>query len=270
MKKILSIAFVVALLCSLSLAMYAGTVYAAGTHHIFQGSVTPIYDGKWTTNDEWSDGETTTIAGTNGVVTGAFVNKYATVGSFGGTDFEVLDQYLVEFFTDKTNDTGDYLQLCYDTTSAGGTSLVSTDIMLQVFGHNGTVKMFIGSGTSWTQASSSVIGPSSSEFGQAVSISKLNGTNPHWTYELAFHKYTNGGGIDCNIMIALYDASNAAAGIQTWPPGAVTTSPGTWGLDDANSNLTTIPEGLSFTPVAALATIALIATFFVMRKRPKT
>jgi hypothetical protein len=110
MKKKVTIAFVFALLCSLSLVMYVGTVHAqAATHHIYQGTVTPVYDGKWTTNDEWSDGETTNIVRTTGAVTGAFVNKYATTGSFGGTDFEVLDEYIIEAFTDKTNDTGDYL-----------------------------------------------------------------------------------------------------------------------------------------------------------------
>jgi hypothetical protein len=142
--------------------------------------------------------------------------------------------------------------------------------MFQVFGHNGTAKMLVGSGSSWIQAPSTVIGPNnSSEFGQAISISKLNGTNPHWTYELAFHKYTNGGGIDCNIMIALYDASNPSAGIQTWPQGASVTNPSTWGLDDANNNLAPIPEGIGFVPVSTLATIVFIASFFVMRKRPK-
>jgi hypothetical protein len=147
--------------------------------------VNPTYDGKWTTNDEWDDGGTDMIVSSSGAVTGAFRNKYATAGTFGGADFEVLDQYLIEFFTDKTNDTGDYLQLCYDTTMVGGTSLQATHMMLQVWGHKGTFRMYTGSGSTWVQ-SSTVIALAANQFGQAVAISKLNGTNPHWTYEIAF------------------------------------------------------------------------------------
>jgi hypothetical protein len=265
MKKVRKKTFVIALLCSLFLALYAGTVHAqfipTVVQHIYQESVTPTRDGKWTSDGEWDDAATSNIVGTGGAVSGIFRDKYALIGTFGGSDFDVIDDYLIEFFTDKTNDTGDYLELCYDTTQNGGTSLVSTDLMVKIPGHNGTIQTFVGSASGWVAGS--IL---NTNFAQAVSISKLNGTNPHWTYEIAFDKYNNGGGIDTNIMIALYDANNPAAGNQTWPPGASITNPSTWGDNDASDNLTTIPEGLGIGPMVMLSSVAVLIGFYYFRK----
>ncbi len=259
MKKAVSIAFTAAIICSLFLASVRAQTYSQS---IYQESNAVTLDGKWTNNSEWDDAATSNIVGTNGV-SGIFRDKYELVGTFGGSDFDVIDAYLIEFFTDKTNDTGDYVQLCYDTLQSGGSSLLSTDLMVQISGHNGTVQKFVGSGANW--APGSIV---NLQWAQAVSISKLNGTNPHWTTEIAFDKYNNGGGISTNIMIALYDASNSAAGIQTWPPGARVTNPSTWGVNDASA-LTTIPEGLGIGSMVMLASVTVLVGFFCLRKQPK-
>jgi hypothetical protein len=266
MKKAVSIVFTSALICILFLVMYVGpTVAQTATQSIFQLSNAVTFDGKWTSNTEWDDAATSNIVGTGGV-SGIFRDKYEIIGTFGGTDFDVVDRYLIEFFTDKTNDTGDYVKLCYDTVPSGGSSLLSTDLMIQISGHNGTIQKFVGAGANW--APGSIITPAPPFMAQAISISKLNGTNPHWTTEIAFDKYGNGGAISPNIMIAVYDASNSAAGIQTWPPGANVNNPSTWGLNDASA-LSTIPEGIGFGVMTMLSCAAVMVGFFYLRKQPK-
>ncbi len=259
MRKAVWVAFVVALMCSLFLASVKAQT-ATQTIFSLQNAVT--LDGKWTNNSEWDDAGTANIVGTGGV-SGIFRDKYEIIGTFGGSDFDVIDWYLIEFFTDKTNDAGDYVRLCYDGDQSGGTTPQSGDIMVQISGHS-TVQTFLGNGTGW--AAGSIV---NLRYNQSLSVSKLNGTNPHWTTEIAYDKYNNGGGISTNIMIALYDASNVAAGIQTWPPGANANSPSTWGVNDA-SGLSTIPEGLGIGSLTMLASVAVLIGFFCLRNMPKT
>lgn len=267
MKKAITVAFTAAMICSLFLVTYVGsTVVKAQTasQSIFQLSNTVTLDGKWTTTNEWDDAAQSNIVGTGGVVTGIFRDKYALVGTFGGTDFGVIDNYVIEFFTDNTNDTGDYVKLCYDTLQSGGSSLLSTDLMVQISGHNGTVQKFVGNGASW--AAGSIL---NLLWAQASGATKLMGSIPHWMTEIAFDKYNNGGGISTNIMIALYDASNPAAGVQTWPPGANVNNPSTWGVNDASA-LTTIPEDFGLGTMVMLSAAVVMVGFYCLRKRSRT
>lgn len=268
MKKAITVAFTAAMICSMFFAMYAGPVHAAAgsvVQNIYQATTDPTFDGKWTTTTEWDDAAQSLIKNTNGVMTGIFRDKYTLVGTFGGADFDVVDNYLIEFFTDGTNDTGDYVQLCYDTTQAQGSSLLSTDYMVQIFG-NGTIKYYAGAGANWASAPSSFIPP---QWAQGLGTSKV-WSSQHRIIEIGFHKYANGGGIDCNIMIAVYDAGNSAAGVQTWPQGASVTNPNTWGDNDPSDNLTTIPEGFGIGAIVLLSAAVVMVGFYGLRKRSKT
>ena len=266
MKKATSLFFAAATICSLFLVTYVGPEVVnaqTASQSIFQLQNAVTLDGKWTNNIEWDDAATSNIVGTTGALRGIFRDKFELIGAFGDPDFDVVDWYVIEFFTDKTNDTGDYVQLCYDGDQSGGSSPQSGDLMVQVSGHNGTVQKLAGTGTGWAPGNITNL-----RFAQAISISKLNSTNPHWTTEIAYDKYNNGGGISTNIMIALYDASNSAAGIQTWPSGASVNNPSTWGVNDA-STIGPIPEGLGIGSMVMLASVSVLVGFFYLRKKPK-
>jgi|WetSurMetagenome_2_1015567.scaffolds.fasta_scaffold04740_4 hypothetical protein len=267
MKKIATIAFIITVFCGLLLAtnlnVHNVKAYSSASQSVFSASVTPTFDGKWTANDEWDDAMTSYVTTSTGSVVGAFRDKYVLDFSAG---LSVTDNYLIEFFVDKTNDTSDYVQICYCGGADNAASPQADDFLFQIFGHNGTYKYYIGSGSGW--AESSMITPTP-KLGQLVSISKMNGTNPHWTYEFQFEKTVTTAGQNNYISISVFDASNPAQGVVTWPPNANSSKPNTYGLNDASA-LASIPEGISFAPIATLATIALIVGFFVMRKRLKT
>jgi hypothetical protein len=260
MKRVVSVVFVIAAIWILMLPMYTGIVKAynsAYDQQVFSGSDSVI-DGKWTTNTEWDDGMTSVLANNSGI----FIDKYTFVTT--DTGFEVYNWVLVEFFTDKTNDTGDYVQICYDSTSSGGSAPQTGDFRIDYVGHNGTLKTYVGTGTGWAAGSLSDV-----TVAELVSISKLNGTNPHWTAEFKIAKVANGLAQNNGIMVAVYDASNPHAGVQAWPPGASANVPDSWGFDDANA-LSAIPEGLGIGSMVILASVAVLVGFFCLRKWPKT
>ena len=271
MKRAVSIAFVIAVLCSLFLATDVGPVHAqfipVPHQYAYEEQVIPVIDGKWTTANEWTDASTSNIVNGSGVVSGVFRDKWSVVIS---STISVTDYYLIEFFTAHTNNTGDYVELCYDTTQAGGSAPISSDFMIEIPGHNGTALTFVGNGKGWV--SGSIALEPNPWWAQLVSISPLNGTNPHWTTEIAVDKSDNGGGIDCNIMVAMYDASNPSAGVQTWPLNASVNNPSTWGDNNASANLFTapyLPEYLGIGPILLLCSVATVAAFYGLRKMPR-
>ncbi len=238
--------------------------FSSAVQTVYSGTVTPTFDGKWTTNDEWTDGMTSYLTNASGVRYGAFVDKYLLDFSSGA--LSVKDNYIIELFTDRTNDAGDYVRLAYCTDLTGSATPQTTDFMIEYSGH-GTLRTYIGNGTGWGAAT---IG-STVTVAQLVSISKLNGTNPHYTTELQFEKTTTVPNAAQNnyICIAVYDASNPAAGVVTWPPSANINVPNTYGYNDASA-LATIPEGLGFGIIAMLSLTAAVVGFYYMRKQPKS
>jgi hypothetical protein len=265
MKKANSVAITVAIICSLILAMTAGTAaaFSSAIQQVFSASVIPTIDGKWTANNEWDDGMTSYLTSASGVRYGAFVDKYVLDFS---AELSVTDNYMIEFFTDKTNDAGDYVRVAYCTdTTTGGTAPQTTCFMIEYSGH-GTLKTYVGNGTGWAL---SPIG-STVTIAQLVSISKMNGSNPHYTTEFTFEKTTTVPNAAQNnyICVQVYDASNAAAGIITWPPNANVNVPDTYGYNDASA-LAAIPEGVGFGVVAMLSCAAVMVGFCLLRK-PKT
>lgn len=115
MKRVLFVAFCIFALCSL-LLVNTVTVKAATasgykrTDWYLQTAKT--IDGAWTNPAEWNDGEPTVIAGNM-----TFRSVWELVG---GT---VYTNFIIEFFADNTNDTGDYWEMCLDFNNAGGANL---------------------------------------------------------------------------------------------------------------------------------------------------
>ncbi len=145
MKKTIFAAFCILTLCSL-LLVTTGTIKAEEpgyTRTDYNPNVTPTIDGKWTTNDEWTlNGEVTTVGSDL-----AFRSVWILVSM---DPITVTDTFLVEFFSDTTNDADDYWQLCIDGDQSGGTAPQTTDYRIDIIGHT-TLKLYQGTGSGWTE-----------------------------------------------------------------------------------------------------------------------
>jgi hypothetical protein len=255
MKRTHLIASCVFLLCSLLLLVNTATTNAAepGYERIsYAMQVLPTIDGKWTSPTEWTDGGVTMIGQEV-----AFRSKW----DFGDV---VTTRFVVEFFSDTTNDTGDYWQMCLDGDQSGGTAPQSGDYKFEIRGHTNLV-WYQGNGTGWTQIAP---GAGEIEWANSISASPPNST-PHWILE--FNKIKNAGtiqlGILWNFRLAAYDASNPSAGVKAWPPTSPDV-PNGWGIENYTSD--PIPESLSLGVVVLLSSAALIVGSVYLRKRPKT
>jgi len=260
MKRIISVAFVIVAIGCLVLPIFAGLVGAVNANYsvtVYGGADSTI-DGKWTTNPEWDDAATAQISSD-----AIFRIKYFFSTDAGG-GFLVYDEFLVEFFSDKTNDTGDYIQISYDCNADGGAAPQTDDIRIDYVGHNGTIVTYKGTGSGWAPAP--LVDYTAAEL---VSISKLNGTNPHWTLELKIEKTQNGPGINNAIRVAVYDASNPSAGVKAWPPASSLTVVNGYGADPADT-ANAIPEGIGLGTIMILSSTAVIigAVYIGRRQKP--
>ena len=259
MKRTSSIAFCILVLCSLLLLVNVGTTmasepgYSITEWYISDNAVT--IDGNWTNANEWRDATTQTIS-----PTAKFEYKIDATG--GG----LLMTWLVEF-SDKTNDAGDRWQICIDGNADGGAAPNANDNKWEIEGHT-TLKQYVGTGTGWaTQATTGITWKD-----------KLT-TSPHdpathYILEFQIDKNAYAGGWGANpppegIRVAMYDASNAAAGWQAWPPESISKdNPARWGLI-ADFVMGAAPEGLTIGVMLALSSVAVVVSIRYFRKRPK-
>ena len=216
--------------------------------------VTPTIDGAWTSEDEWTDGDITMI-GTDV----AFRSTWDMAE-------DVMTRWVVEFFSDTTNDPGDYWQFCIDSEQSGGSApQVALHRKFEITGHTELV-WYMGDGTGWAEVS---YDPSEIEWANSLSASPTNST-PHWILEFQIPKNTGTVqmGILWNFRLAVYDASNSGAGVLAWPPTDPDV-PDTWGIE--NYLMENIPEGLTFGVMALLSTVSVFVgyKYFVKRKETK-
>ena len=255
MKRALSVAFSILMLCSLLLLITVGTIKASEpgyTRIEYPHIVEPTIDGTWTSPDEWTDGEQTDIS--ENVTFRSTLTRTLLIF--------VTSQFIIEILNDNTNDTGDYWQIIFDGLSDGGSAPQADDFRIEVVGHtNPTV--YRGTGTGWTE-----ITPEAGEviFAESISASPTSST-PHWIAEFSIDK-TAGviltSGAAHGLRVAVYDESNSAAGVQAWPPTDRDVPEG-WGINTYSEE--EIPEGLSFGAVVLLSSVAVIGATFVFRKR---
>jgi hypothetical protein len=222
--------------------MYAETVTASNPAYpttIYPVRYTPGINGYWDNRTEWSDAASPSGLPANLV----FRNKWSV--SFVGGALKVYESYLIEFFGDNTNDTGDYVQICYDsnaTSNAAPKALqgnASTpDIRIDYVGHSGnaSIRTYVGNGTGW------VLGTVNDTIvAQTLNTSRLN-SSPHWITEIRLEKQANGLGMNNGIRIAVYDASNPSAGVIAYPPASQQDVPNSYSLNTftSTSNLPTL------------------------------
>jgi hypothetical protein len=184
---------------------------------------------------------------------------------------DILVHILVEFFTDNTNDTGDYFQICYDPLANGGSAPQADDVRIDYVGHSRSgLTLYKGNGTGWvvwtgwTYATDIAIADTRTS-------SQMNG-NSHWIIEFMMDRSkvdfdASSIGYLPWIRVAVYDASNSAAGAQAWLPTSRDV-PNNWGLE--TGIYANIPESPTILPIVLLSSVAVAVGFYVLRKRPKT
>ena len=214
--------------------------------------VMPTIDGVWTSEDEWTDGEITPV-GEDAVCRSTW--EFADV---------VTTRWVVEFFSDTTDDPEDYWQVCFDGDQSMGSAPQAGDFKFEITGH-GDLVWYEGDGSGWTEVS---LDETEIEWASSLSESPTNST-AHWILEFQIPK--NSGTVLLsmlwNLRVAVYDASNADAGVLAWPADSDADVPDGWGIE--NFTMEAIPEGLSFGVLVLLSSVAVIVATVVLRKRSR-
>jgi len=217
---------------------------------------TATVDGRWTTADEWTDTPVTELSGN---ATGKF--------GYNIQDFTNLGlEWIVEIFTDNTNDTEDYWEICFDDGNDGGAAPDTDDFMIKIIGHT-TLMVYKGTGSGWSQITPQ---PGELIWANTISASPWNST-PHWILEIVDTSKVTGNVQIPNppptgMRIAAYDASTHT--IASWAPNSSADVPDTWGLVSTYST-EPIPEGFSIGIAMPLLSVAVVVSFYFSRKCPR-
>jgi len=217
-------------------------------------------DGKWTTSTEWTDAATPP-----NLPPTLLVREKWTWPS------DILEHFLIEFYADSTNDTGDYFQLCIDCQANGGSAPQTDDIRIDYVGHTlSGLTLYRGTGTGWAPFTSYTYG-TDILIAETKTSSQMN-SSLHWIIELMMDRSKaefdiSVAGYAPWIRFAVYDASNSALGVQAWPPTSRDV-PNDWGLE--TGTIENIPEGITLMPVVLLSSVAVVVSFYFLRKRSKT
>jgi hypothetical protein len=267
MKRLLLVPICFALVVCTLAATTIGTAKAAkagfaADAYTLTNAVT--IDGKWTTSSEWSDAATYPLAGgLNGI--------YRLKWWISEDYTSAYHYYTVEIVGDTTSDPTDSVVVCYEAATElfgnpiGGTTPQTDCWKFEVNGTGATAKTTIyrGTGTTWAVYT----GWTTANFNGAVTVntSQLSAT-PHKIIE--FKMDTNSLSLYPTmwVLVAAYDASNSASGMQVWPTGSSVNSPNDYGL--LNLLFEPIPEGISISAMVILsaATVAVGARFL---RKPK-
>jgi len=245
------------MLCSLLFVTSIGiaNAYLANYSYGEWSGFSITFDGKWTSSGEWAAAPWKDLSGQA---------QFRGVVDIAGPTYQYN---LIDFFSDTTNDVGDYWQICLANVGEPGPSAPdSSCYRIELVGHT-TVKVYQGNGTGWSLLASP---PTGFAIKDSLSTSPLQST-PHWTCEFQWDKDALTGIIPpLGIRVACYDASNAAAGEQAWPPNTVSSvnNPSQWG--SISGYVDAIPEGVSFGAILLLSFVAVIVGLYHLRKRPKT
>lgn len=264
MRRSILVVFGVIFLCGLMLQTTLVNAYQAGYEETnYLAIETPVEDGKWTTSTEWTDAMTPPNLPTSFV----WREKWTYPS-------DILEHVLIEFFTDNTNDTGDYFQLCFDPLANGGSAPQTDDIRVDYVGHRlSGLTLYKGNGTGWVPWTGYTYG-TDIFIAETKTGSQLNGS-AHWIIELMMDRSksdfdTSGAGYAPWLRVAVYDASNPTAGVQAWPPSSRDV-PNDWGLETGiYGTIPEFPGFLTFVPVVLLSSVAVAVGFCLLRKRPKT
>jgi hypothetical protein len=252
LKKQIIVALCIAL-CSIMIASTGAVVSAAaaGFEHTSYALVNACtVDGKWTTTTEWSDAQQTMV-GTFAL----YRDKWAM--EMSGENFLIHQYWLIEVLNDATTDAGDSVEICLDSNAAGGTAPPADNYKIVLTPTSMT--WYKGTGTGWALTTT----PASAKYNTTINTSFSSGP-AHRIYELQYEKMAVGIGATPNIRVAVYDASNAAAGIIAWPTGSSPDVPNAWGT--CPYSMDPVPEGFNFGLLVLLSSVAVAAGAIGFRK----
>lgn len=199
----------------------------------YQCTALATIDGVWTVADEWNDGPLINMS-----------NNARFTYNFDMASYSM--QWLIEIFTDNTNDPGDYWQLCFDPDNSGGVAPQTGDFKIEIQGHT-TLKMYQGNGAGWTE-----ISPQEGELTWANTINPSTwNTTPHWILELSDSSKIAGTlqtPLPPNGMrVAVYDATTGE--LASWAPNSSADIPNQWGLISGYSQMPIPDPNITPTPV---------------------
>ena len=208
MKKRI-VVFIAIALCSLLLSAVAVKAAEEGYIRIDYNpdEASPItIDGEWTNVDEWAtNGENTTIG------TDANLKSVWFMVATSPT-FIINDTWLVEFYTDTTDDAADYFEMCFDGDQSGGSAPEETDYRILIEGYT-DLTVYKGDGSGWVEDPTFPV--NNLNWSSQIVATPFEST-PHRVLELLFLKGDLGLGIQWNFRIAVYDADTQT--LAAWPP----------------------------------------------------
>lgn len=253
MKRNLTIAACVCILCSLLIVGIANAGNAAYSILEYAAVNAVVVDGKWTSPSEWTDAPHTFMTGN---ATGKFAYKLSDFTDLG------LD-WIVEILTDNTNNTGDYWQICFDDGNTGGSAPSAGDYKIEITGHT-TLRAYQGNGAGWTQVT-----PAAGEltFANTIGTSMWSST-PHWILEVTDSSKTAGTlqiptQPPTGLLITAFDA--ATNQYCSWAPNGTANKPDSWGVI-SGFDMNGIPEGFAFGAIVLIASVATLVGFVYLRK----
>lgn len=248
--------------CTLYLAVWIAPVgsYAPGYEaNDYQLTTTPILDGKWTSASEW---EGTQLLQLEGGLNATFRPIY----ELSQDSLSIIQYYLIEFFSDNTNDTGDVWQICYSGSNtpdgpsveaAGGITPQLDCVRIDFWGHYGLLnaKAYRGNGTVWILITDE-------DWKSHVQIAESLTSSPslatlHWITEIRIeHQY-----FDIKpeiwIRVAAEDISKEM-GYQAWPPGSYRDVPDSYGLLKISGTIPEFPNSAALFLLVAFSALLIL------------
>ena len=179
------------------------------SHICYQTSTTlPTINGQW--GSEWNSGLQTTF-GTN--------SNFTDEWYLAGSSPSVVYYYLLIETMDNSNETGDFVQICFNGGMTADSAPSSTDFAIN-FTSNAVCTWYQGNGVGWTQIAT----PSLSVFQWSESFgSSPTNSAPHLILEMSLLKTSTelGGsqiiGPEFWMLLQTYDAHFAGSTVQSWP-----------------------------------------------------
>jgi len=261
MKRILSVAFSILMLCSLLLLINVGTTMAYEEDYViveYYVTSQVTVDGLWS-GGEWDD--CWLEHGRFNITNARFAFKMDT------NQGPYLMSWIVEF-PDNTTDAEDIWQICIDGAADGGAAPAVGDHKIEIVGHT-TLTVYEGTGTGWGVQTTTAV-----TWADSLTTSPHDAVT-HYVLEVQVDKLalTGEGGWGENppphgIYVAMYDASNASQGWVSWPPTGPDNPERYGAIGGASGD--PIPESLSVGVVVLLSSVAVAVSFYLLRKRPKT
>lgn len=259
MRRSLLVAFSVIVLCGILLPTALVSAYYEGYETTnYLAIEEAVVDGAWTTDNEWTD------AMTPPNLDAAFLWRQKWV--MGDS---VMQYFLIEFFTDSTEDAGDYFQLCIDHLANGGSAPQADDIKIEWVGHDVSgLTLYQGDGSGWVEYTD-YTWETDIYIVDSLTSSPEN-EETHWVIEVFMNRGktefdTSGASYLPCLRVAVYDESTET--LAAWPPTSADV-PDDWGQESGLYE--NIPESLTFVTAALLSSVAVVVSCYLLRRRPKT